>query len=100
MNKLQLIEAIAKGAKLTKAESERALDTFIDAVSKSLKKGGKINLVNFGVFKVVKRAPKLGRNPKTGQEVNIPSRKAVKFVPSMELKGSLNKNVPKPTPVK
>ena len=66
MNKAELIEAIASKADLTKADAKKALDAFIDATTKSLKKGDRVALVGFGSFSVAKRAARTGRNPKTG----------------------------------
>jgi DNA-binding protein HU-beta len=71
MNKAELIEAIASGSKLTKADSGRALDAFLDATSKALKKGDKLTLVGFGTFSVTKRPARMGRNPKTGKAIKI-----------------------------
>ena len=85
MNKAELIEAIANGAKLTKADAGRALDATIEAVSKGLKKGDRISLVGFGSFSVAKRAARLGRNPQTGKEIKIAAKKVVKFKAGSEL---------------
>ena len=91
MNKAELIEAIANGAKLTKADAGRALDATIEAVSKGLKKGDRISLVGFGSFSVAKRAARVGRNPQTGKEIKIAAKKVVKFKAGTELSGSVNK---------
>jgi DNA-binding protein HU-beta len=85
MNKAELIEAIASKADLTKADAKKALDAFIDTTSTSLKKGDRVALVGFGSFSVAKRAARTGRNPKTGQEMQIPAKKVVKFKPGAEL---------------
>ncbi len=85
MNKAELIEAIASDAKLTKADSKRALDAFIGSTSKALKKGDRVALVGFGSFSVAKRASRKGRNPQTGKEIKIPAKKVVKFKPGNEL---------------
>lgn len=85
MNKAELIEAIASKADLTKADAKKALDAFIDTTSDSLKKGDRVALVGFGSFSVAKRAARTGRNPKTGQEMQIPAKKVVKFKPGAEL---------------
>jgi len=79
MNKAELIEAIAKEAGLTKADSKRALDAFINTTSKSLKSGDRVALIGFGSFSISKRAARKGRNPQTGKEINIPAKKVVKF---------------------
>ncbi|MFW6224331.1 MAG: HU family DNA-binding protein [Bacteroidota bacterium] len=85
MNKAELIEAIASGASLTKADAKKALDAFIDTTSKALKKGERISLVGFGSFSVTKRSERKGRNPQTGNEIKIPAKKVVKFKPGSEL---------------
>ncbi|HKK10370.1 MAG TPA: HU family DNA-binding protein [Bacteroidales bacterium] len=85
MNKAELIEAIASKADLTKADAKKALDAFIDATSDTLKKGDRVALVGFGSFSVAKRAARTGRNPKTGEEMQIPAKKVVKFKPGAEL---------------
>jgi DNA-binding protein HU-beta len=91
MNKAELIEAIANGSKLTKADAGRALDATIEAVSKGLKKGDRISLVGFGSFSVAKRAARLGRNPQTGKEIKIAAKKVVKFKAGTELASNVNK---------
>jgi DNA-binding protein HU-beta len=91
MNKAELIEAIANGSKLTKADAGRALDATIDAVAKALKKSDRVSLVGFGSFSVAKRAARLGRNPQTGKEIKIAAKKVVKFKAGTELAGSVNK---------
>ncbi|HRG00467.1 MAG: HU family DNA-binding protein [Bacteroidia bacterium] len=91
MNKAELIEAIANGSKLTKADAGRALDSTIEAVAKALKKGDRISLVGFGSFSVAKRAARIGRNPQTGKEIKIAAKKVVKFKAGTELAGSVNK---------
>jgi len=91
MNKAELIEAIATGAKLTKADAGRALDSTIEAVGKALKKGDRISLVGFGSFSVTKRAARTGRNPQTGKEIKIAAKKVVKFKAGTDLSASVNK---------
>ena len=85
MNKAQLIDAIAKDANLTKADSKRALDAFIDATTGTLKKGGRVALVGFGSFGVSKRNARTGRNPQTGAPIKISAKKVVKFKAGSEL---------------
>lgn len=79
MNKAELVEAIAKESKLTKAESERALDAFVNQTTKTLKSGGHVALIGFGTFKVAKRAARNGRNPQTGKALKIAAKKVAKF---------------------
>lgn len=85
MNKAELIDAMADGANLSKADSKRALESFLDATGKALKKGDKVALVGFGTFSVTKRAARKGRNPQTGKEINIPAKNVVKFKAGSEL---------------
>lgn len=85
MTKAELVEAMATGADITKTAASSALDAYVDAVSKELKKGGKISLVGFGTFSVSKRKAREGRNPKTGETIKIPAKKVVKFKPGKEL---------------
>ena len=90
MNKAELVEAMAKSASLTKKEAEAALNALTDAVSKELKKGGKVQLVGFGTFEVAKRAARTGRNPQTGKEIKIAASKTPKFKAGKALKDSVN----------
>jgi DNA-binding protein HU-beta len=85
MNKGELIEAIASGAKLTKADAGRALDATIEAVEKALKKGDRVALVGFGSFSVAKRAARKGINPATKQPIKIAAKKVVKFKAGADL---------------
>jgi DNA-binding protein HU-beta len=91
MNKAELIDAIATEAKISKAESGRALDGFINATTKALKKGDRVALVGFGSFSVAKRAARTGRNPQTGKAIKISAKKVAKFKAGAELKKSVNK---------
>ena len=92
MNKSELIDAIASGSKLTKADAGRALDSTIEAIHKALKKGDRIGLVGFGSFSVAKRAARTGRNPQTGKEIKIAAKKVVKFKAGSDLAGTVNKS--------
>ena len=85
MNKAELIDAIAGGADLTKADAKKALDAFIDATSGALKKGDRVALVGFGSFSVASRSARTGRNPQTGKEIKIAAKKVVKFKAGTEL---------------
>lgn len=85
MNKAELIDAIAGGADLTKADAKKALDAFIDATSGALKKGDRVALVGFGSFSVASRSARTGRNPQTGKEIKIAAKKVVKFKAGSEL---------------
>jgi DNA-binding protein HU-beta len=79
MTKAELIGVIAGGAGITKAAAAKALDAYVDTVAKELKKNGKLGLVGFGTFAVVKRKAREGRNPQTGKTIKIPAKKVVKF---------------------
>lgn len=85
MNKSELIDSIADGANLSKADAKRALDSFIDSTGSALKKGDKIALVGFGTFSVSRRAARKGRNPQTGKEINIAAKNVVKFKAGSDL---------------
>jgi DNA-binding protein HU-beta len=89
MNKAELIEAIANTTKMTKADSGRALDATIEAISKALKKGDRLSLVGFGSFSVAKRAARLGRNPQTGAVIKIKAKKVAKFKAGKELSSKI-----------
>ncbi|MFZ4463253.1 MAG: HU family DNA-binding protein [Bacteroidales bacterium] len=91
MNKAELIDAMAEGAGLTKADAKRALDAFIDATTKSLKAGDRVALVGFGSFSVSERAARKGRNPQTGKEIKISAKKVVKFKAGTELSDIVKK---------
>ena len=90
MNKAELIEAIAKVTQQTKADTERTVDAFIDVVSKNIKKkDGGVKLVGFGTFAVSARKARVGRNPQTGEEIQILARKVPVFRPGKELKDAV-----------
>ena len=91
MNKSELIDAIAADSKLSKADSGRALDAMIGAVSKALKKGDKVVLIGFGSFSVSKRNARTGRNPQTGKTIQIKAKKVAKFKAGAELAKTVNK---------
>ncbi len=91
MNKTELVAAISKETKLTKKDTEAAVNAFVDVVSKELKNGGKIQLVGFGTFEVSKRAAREGRNPQTGETMKIKASKAPKFKAGKALKDIVNK---------
>ncbi len=79
MTKAELIEKMAKDAGVSKAAAGKALDSFVDGVKKTLKKGNKVALVGFGTFSVSKRKARKGRNPRTGETITIKATKAPKF---------------------
>ena len=90
MNKAELIDAMASGSGLSKADAKRALDAFIGATSGALANGNRVALVGFGSFSVSERSARKGRNPRTGEEINIAAKKVVKFKAGAELSGGLN----------
>jgi DNA-binding protein HU-beta len=90
MTKADLVDVMATEADITKAAAALALDAYVDAVTKELKKGGKIGLVGFGTFSVSKRKAREGRNPKTGETIKIPAKKVVKFKAGKELAEKVN----------
>lgn len=85
MNKSELINAMAAESGLSKVDSKKALDAFINAVGKAMKAGEKVALVGFGTFSVSERAARTGINPSTKQAIEIPAKKVVKFKPGTEL---------------
>jgi DNA-binding protein HU-beta len=89
MNKAELIDAMAAEAGLTKADAKRALDAFVTATTKALKKSDRVALVGFGSFSVAKRAARTGRNPQTGKEIKIAAKKVVKFKAGSDLTGTI-----------
>jgi len=90
MNKTELIDAVAEAAALTKAESSRAVDAVVAAVTKALKDGDAVTLVGFGTFQVRDRAARTGRNPKTGDTIKIAASKNPSFKAGKALKDAVN----------
>lgn len=89
MTKAELIDKIASGAGLSKADAGKALDSTLNAVKASLKKGQKVTLVGFGTFSVVKRKARKGRNPRTGAVITIAAAKTPKFTSGKALKDAV-----------
>lgn len=79
MTKAELIGTMAGEAGITKAAAAKALQSYVNTVTRELKKNGKLGLVGFGTFSVVKRKAREGRNPQTGKAIRIPAKKVVKF---------------------
>ena len=90
MNKTELASAIAEKAEISKKDAEKALKAFTEVVAEELKKGEKIQLVGFGTFEVSERAAREGRNPQTGETMQIAASKSPKFKAGKQLKDSLN----------
>ena len=89
MNKAELIAKIAEDAGITKTQANLTVDAFVDAVTKTLKKGDKVTLVGFGTFSVSKRAARNGRNPQTGAVIKIKAKKVAKFKAGKELSAKI-----------
>jgi len=90
MTKAELIEKMAKDAKITKVAAGVALESFIDGVTKSLKKkDGKVTLVGFGTFQKSRRKARKGRNPQTGETIKIKATNVIKFKPGKKLKDAI-----------
>ncbi|MCH6568911.1 MAG: HU family DNA-binding protein [Acidobacteria bacterium] len=89
MNKGQLVEAISRDAGITKTQAQDALDAFVKNVQRSLKGGDKVTIVGFGTFSASTRAARVGRNPQTGQPINIPAKKVAKFSAGKALKEAI-----------
>lgn len=90
MNKNDLVAAVSSNTGLSKAESTRAVDEVFDVITKSLKQGDEVRLVGFGTFTVSKRAATQGRNPRTGETIQIPASKQPKFRAGKGLKDAVN----------
>ena len=90
MNKIDLIEHVAKQADISKAAAGRALEAVVGGIRSSLKKGNSVTLVGFGTFSIGKRAARAGRNPRTGAAIKIKAAKVPKFRPGKALKDAVN----------
>ena len=91
MNKGELVSKMANDAKISKAQAESALNSYMKSTEDTLKKGGKITLVGFGTYSVSKRAARNGRNPQSGKPIKIAARNVVKFKAGKQLSGKVNK---------
>ena len=90
MNKSELVDAIASGADISKASAGRALDSMVETITESLKKGDPVALVGFGTFSVKDRAARQGRNPQTGATIQIPAARVPGFKAGKGLKEAVN----------
>jgi DNA-binding protein HU-beta len=90
MNKAELIDAMAAGAGISKAQAKAALDSFVGAVTDTLSSGGKLSLIGFGTFSVSERAAREGRNPQTGAAIKIAAKKIARFKAGSDLDAKLN----------
>lgn len=90
MNKNDLVAAVASRTGLSKTDAAKAVDGFIDSITAALKKGAEVRLVGFGTFSVSRRAATTGRNPRTGERIQIPASNQPKFKAGKALKASVN----------
>ena len=93
MNKAQLIDAVAEAADLPKTVASKALDAFLDVISKSLASGDIVALMGFGTFSTKDRAARVGRNPKTGAEIQIKAARVPNFKAGKALKEVVGETV-------
>ena len=96
MTKAELVEEVSRVSDLTKKHSEVIVDTVFRSIIEALHRGEKIELRGFGSFRLRKREPRKGRNPKTGDKVDVPPKKVPYFKPGKELKELINKEAPAP----
>jgi len=89
MNKTELVSNVAERAGLSKAEADRAINACIDSVAEALKGGDKVSLIGFGVFSVSERAARAGKNPATGEAIQIAAAKVPKFKAGKALKDAI-----------
>ena len=90
MNKNELVSKVAEEAGLTKTDAAKAVDAFVTSVTATLKKGDEVRLVGFGTFSVANRAATTGRNPRTGEPIQIPARRQAKFKAGKGLQDAVN----------
>src|SRR5215469_1070777 len=98
MTKADLIDEVSRLAELTRKDSEVIVETIFDSVVRSLRAGDKIEIRGFGSYRTRQRRPRVGRNPKTGERVEVPAKKIPFFKPSKELKDLVNETTPGATP--
>ena len=90
MTKADLIEEVSKSAEMTRKDSEVVVETVFESICKTLRSGDKVEIRGFGSFRTRQRQARVGRNPKTGARVDVPSRTIPYFKPSKELKDLIN----------
>jgi DNA-binding protein HU-beta len=90
MNKTELIDAVASATDLSKADATRAVDAVVDNITETLRKGDSVTLVGFGTFEVRERAARTGRNPQTGETIQIKASKAPAFKAGKAFKDAVN----------
>ena len=89
MNKMEMVDAVASRAGLSKADADRAVNAFIDAIGDALARGEKVTVTGFGTFEVRQRAARMGRNPQTGAPLHIPASKTPAFKAGKGLKDAV-----------
>lgn len=89
MNKAELVAKLAEDAGITKTQANDVLNSFVEAITKTLKSGDKVTLVGFGTFSVSKRAARTGRNPQTGAAIKIKAKKVARFKAGKELSAKI-----------
>jgi len=90
VNKAELIDAVAENADISKAAATRAVDTVLESITTTLKNGEQVALIGFGTFSVKERAARTGRNPRTGEPLEIPAAKVPSFKAGKALKDAVN----------
>lgn len=85
MNKIDLVNEIAEKAGLNKVTAKAALEACLESIGDALANNDKVQLVGFGIFSVIEKAPRIGINPRTKEKITIPARKTIKFKPAAEL---------------
>ncbi len=90
MNKTELVNAVAESAELSKKDATKAVDAVFDAIQEALSNGDKVQLIGFGNFEVRERSARKGRNPQTGEEIEIAASKVPAFKPGKQLKEAVN----------
>lgn len=90
MTKAELVNRVSKRTDLNKRDAEVMVQTVLDSIIESLQSGDKVELRGFGSFRLRERAPRVGRNPKTGEKVNVPSKRVPYFKPGKDLKSLIN----------
>ena len=91
MNKADLVDRIAGACNMSKAQATTAIDTAVESITTSLKRGERVALIGFGTFSVSQRKARNGRNPQTGATIKIAARRVAKFTPGVELKKAVQK---------
>ena len=92
MNKSELIDAVASAASLPKSAASKAVESFVSAITNTLKSGNQVTIVGFGTFLVRQRSARTGRNPRTGETIQINASKAPAFKPGKALREALNRD--------